>query len=294
MNRVNTVNKLNLLATQVLLVVLFFSQPAMAESLVFVAPTFPETDVNLSDGQVADSWSQITSYGNLSEYGTGGFAKFAHNETHMFALLATSTQSWIAIEFDAETDCMLNGHDTWIIYVNTADKTIDLVDGTFKGTVLPEHDAQNDLIGEAIFTSDLTYIEVIRPFDTLDSSDIVFANGSSTFMTFASEEDHTSTRTMYYLNVQFTDVGSIAAIEAPDVTDWQKIQEYTLFGAMVFAVLFGLTHYIIRQKLRPLEHGSRIIDSTIHHPPKFKERWNTLVHGVRTVNVEDQSDGGAN
>jgi hypothetical protein len=189
---------------------------------------------------------------------------------------------------------MMPNHDTWVFYIDASAKTINPIDATFKGTVAkPESDSQNDIVAEAIFTEDVTYIEVTRKFDTQDQSspDMLFANGTETYLTFASEGDHTSTRNLYYLNIQFTDVDSIIQVKAPDVTDWNTIKEYVIFGAVLFAVLFALTHYIIRQKLRPLDHGSRIIDSTILRPPKFKERWNTLIHGVKTVNIMQDLEG---
>ncbi len=286
-------SKLILLSILALTASLLISQPVIANHVVFVAPTYPEFDFSISDNKISESWGDITTYANLTEFGTGGFAKFAHNQTHMYALLGTTTDQWIAIEFDASgDDCMLSNHDTWIFYINPDEMSLNTVDSTFVGLVMPENDMQNDLYAEAIFTDDLTYVEVLRKFDTADqtSPDIVFANGSSTYLTFASDEDHDTKRHLYYLNIQFTDIGSIVAVEAPDVIDWQQIKEITLYGAMIFAVSFALTHYIVRQKLRPLEHGSRLIDSTIVTPPRFKERWNTLIHGVKTVEISSDSE----
>ncbi|OLS19482.1 MAG: hypothetical protein HeimC2_34670 [Candidatus Heimdallarchaeota archaeon LC_2] len=292
MTKSNTTNRLVLLIVQAFLITLLFTTPTAANDVVLIAPTYPDLDFSISDDKISDSWDEITTFANLTEFGLGGFAKFAHNETHIYLLLGTTTKSWIAIEFDASADeCMETNHDTWIFYINPTEKTLRSVDATFKGLAAPEIDDQNDLFGEVIFNDDLIYIEALRAFNTEDqtSPDIIFSNGSSTFLTFASEENHETTRQPYFFNVQFTDIGSIVEIESPDVINWQEIKEYVLFGAMIFAVFFALTHYIVRQKLRPLEHGSRLIDSNIVTSPKFKERWNTLIHGIKTFEVDADS-----
>lgn len=265
-----------------------------SSQLTFVAPTFPEIELNTNDGLISPEWDRISSFADVKEFGVGGFVKFSHNTTHFFALLASNSTAWIAIEFESDgQDCMVTDDDAWVFYINNQDKTIQAVDAKYSGLGIPPSDSQNDLHAEGIFSEDLTFIEVSRKLNTLDpdGADIVFANGTSIFLTFASADDHYDERTPYYLQIQFTDIDSVQIIKPPEIVDWNSRKHVILFTAMVFVVIFIAIHYIIRVRVRPLTHGSRFIDSSIMRPPKFKERWNTLVDRGKSKN-KDKIIGG--
>ncbi|MHA2097868.1 MAG: hypothetical protein ACW99A_04205, partial [Candidatus Kariarchaeaceae archaeon] len=139
-------------------------QPIIAATGTFVAPTFPESEFNVTDSIISPAWDDITSFSNVGEFGQGGFVKFSHNTTHIFALLGTNMTRWIAIEFGSDgQDCMVPDNDAWVFYINDQDKSLQSLDTKYDGLSVPEVDNQNDLISEAIFTDELTYVETMRP-----------------------------------------------------------------------------------------------------------------------------------
>ncbi|MCE7733896.1 MAG: hypothetical protein GPJ54_03390 [Candidatus Heimdallarchaeota archaeon] len=268
------------LLTIALALALIQTQPAIAATQTFVGPTFPEAELDLSDSLISTSWEDITTFSSVKEFGTGGFVKFSHNTTHVFVLLAANLTQWIAIEFGSDgQECMVTGNDAWIFYINEQEQSIQPVDSKYNGLAVPDPDTQDDLATEAIFDEDFIYIEVMRKFDTLDNSggDHVFSNGSTSYITFASKDDHFDDRTAYYLQIQFSDTGAVQDIVVPEVVDWNERKDLLLFSSLIAVTLFIATHYLVRVKFRPLAHGSRFIDSTIMKAPKFKERWNTLL-----------------
>lgn len=275
------------------------TQPVLATTQTFVGPTFPETELNLTDSLISTSWDDITTFSNVKEYGTGGFAKFSHNTTHLFVLLAANMTQWIAIEFGSDgQECMVSGNDAWVFYINEQEQSVQAIDSKYNGLAVPDPDMQNDLAIEAVFEQDLIYIEIMRKFNTLDNSggDHVFSNGSTSYLTFASKDDHYDDRTPYYLQIQFTDIGAIKQIKVPKVVDWNERKDLLLYLSLIAVTLFITTHYLVRVKFRPLAHGSRFIDSTIMKAPKFKERWNTLLDKQpkqKEDTTSDQLEGGS-
>ena len=120
----------------------------------FIAPRV-ESEVNLNDGQVTAFWSEITTYQNISEFGEGGFVKFANNETHLFSLIVyPQSNAWVSIEFEPDPDaCMTNLNDGWSFYVELNPDQVEARDIKFVGTVMPDNDAQMDLRVEGSFDS---------------------------------------------------------------------------------------------------------------------------------------------
>lgn len=243
-----------------------------------IAPTFPESNLDLSDGAISNEWPQVETYVNLTEFGDGGFIKFSHNTTHIFSLIGANDMEWVAIEFESEMDdCMIDGHDTWVFYIDTTEKSVDGIDATMRGIDEPEADTQNDLYYEATFVEEFVYIEVVRAFDTqdLESYDIPFVNGTQLVMIVASDDDHMGDRTPYYLCVVFSDRPDFV----PNIDlgiDWTKRKDILFYGGMIFAAIFVATHITMRLVLHPLKHPNSIVDSTKVKPPTLKERWNWL------------------
>ena len=243
-----------------------------------VAPNFPDNSLNLSDGVISDQWSSIQTYANLSEFGDGGFMKFSHNSTDLFALFGSNDKKWISIEFETESsDCMTAGSDAWIFYIDHNNNVVTAVDATMKGQKLPESDAQNDLHFEATFVNDFVYIEVVRKLDTQDttSPDMTFANGTEAILLVASNNDHFSARTQYYLAVSFSD--DVGDFVPPSLgVNWKARENFFFDISLLIAPAFILTHFTLRVIINPLEHPDSIIDSTAVRAPSFKERWNSI------------------
>jgi hypothetical protein len=260
-----------------------------------IAPTFPESNLDLSDGAISNEWPQIETYVNLTEYGQGGFIKFSHNTTHLFALIGAKDKDWVAIEFEPDLDnCMADGHDTWIFYMDYDSQSVDGIDATMRGIDIPEADAQNDLLYEPTFVDDFVYIEVVRPFDTLDTTsyDVTFTNGTEITMLVASNNDHMGSRTIYYLCVFFT---SHPDPYVPDIdlgVDWSEKKDLLFYGGLIFAGLFIATHITMRVILYPLTHPNSIIDSTKMTSPSLKDRWQMLraKTEVTTENIVKMED----
>jgi hypothetical protein len=244
-----------------------------------IAPTFPESNLNLSDGAISNEWPNVETYVNLTEFGTGGFLKFSHNTTHIFTLIGVNDKSWVAIEFEPDVDnCMVDGHDTWVFYIDQAGKSVDAVDATMRGIDVPEADVQNDLAYEATFQENFVYIEVVRAFDTLDTNsyDVPFMNGTEITMLVASNNDHMGSRTYYYLCVVFSDDPENFVPNIDLGIDWNKRKDILFYGGLIFAAIFILTHITMRLILYPLKHPNSIVDSTTFKSPTIKDRLRSL------------------
>ncbi len=237
----------------------------------FSSRNFSSGDLEINNNAIDDGWADIDQL-DLSTFGSGGYAKFANNGTHMFTLLrATSSLNWISIEFDYEsTGCMK--HDGWVFYLSNGE--VDAKDVYFEGTVSPTVDSQNDLLVESVVDNNMVDIEIIRTFNTADTTDIEFLNDTVTFIAFASDTDHFEERETFYLSIKYYDLADGAVLpvdeelnfDIPQSTDWTPVKKNVLYGALLFVGVFIHIHHTIRVAFRPLEHGSRIVDSNFKAP----------------------------
>ncbi|MHA1947006.1 MAG: hypothetical protein ACXAC6_10365 [Candidatus Hodarchaeales archaeon] len=243
-------------------------------------------DLNLSDGQIATFWECISSYRNVSEYGEGGFVKFANNKTHLFALIVCVTDSeWVSVEFDADsTACMQNEHDGWAFYIDEEAQAVEAKDVYFMGTRMPDIDSENDLSIESVFSGNTVFIEVVRPFATENCGptgcDIVYLNASLNNVQFASKDDHYGAHTISYLLITDQLIGEdlVLPIDIPSIINYDEIKfnvfNFTLFGVFGFLIL----HLIRRVIISPIKHEHRLITSSMTNEenwnvPTFKQRW---------------------
>jgi len=253
----------------------------------FVSPK-TNSSLNLNDGQIAPFWSNVTIYENISEFGSGGYAKFANNGTYLFSLIVfPDYNEWISIEFEPSPDaCMTNLNDGWSFYLPGSNQ-VQEIDVKFVGSVKPENDAQNDISIESIFTGGLVYIEVVRPFDTGDTAgyDIVLQNGSLNIIQFASENDHFSLHTNYYLLTTDYSIDSIDSIDNESTSPPIVIPvipvginlnqiKYTIIATVPIGLfIFIIFHAIRRVITKPIKHEYARIVGNSHTPPTFKKRW---------------------
>jgi len=262
-----------------------------AQSSGFVSSNRKVT-LNLINGEVDSFWSNVSSYQNISEFGAGGYVKFANNETHVLSLIAcVKTSEWVSIEFDADaSDCMQSGHDGWTFYLDEASSSVEAQDGHFVGKRRPDIDTQNDLSIESVFSDDVVFIEVARKFDTADIEgyDIVYENQSLNMVQFASDTDHYGAHTIFYL---LTNISKFEGGEAPgDIplpTDLPTIINYDQLKIDVLGITliagfgFIFLHLIRRVILSPIRHDYRLVSTEIptkmqnhYKVPTFKDRWN--------------------
>ncbi|MFX1286312.1 MAG: hypothetical protein ACFFB5_21945 [Promethearchaeota archaeon] len=237
-------------------------------------------DINLNDGEITSFWVNITTYQNVTEFGEQGYVKFANNETHLYALLVSSIENtWISVEFEPDpSQCMKNLNDGWSFYIDKENETVLAKDIMFIGTRIPEDDEKNDLQIESVFSEGLVYIEVIRPFDTLDPDglDIVFENGSTNLLRFASEKKHFGNHDIYYLYVHVgsdSTEGELIIPDIPETVDLNQVK-FLLLGITPIGV-FGFMgiHLIRRVFYSPIYHDHGRIVSSSWKPPTFVERF---------------------
>ncbi|MFW9903529.1 MAG: hypothetical protein ACFFFH_04290 [Candidatus Thorarchaeota archaeon] len=238
--------------------------------------------IDLNDGQITPFWTEVTTYQDIHEFGGSGFIKFANNGTHLFALLASSSNSaWISVEFEPDSSvCMKNLNDGWTFYINEKEKTVIAKDIMFKGTRIPEDDEKNDLRIESVFSEGIVYIEVVRPFDTsdLDGYDIAFHNDSTNLLHFASNENHFGNHEIYYLYIYVSaeslgTLTSIPDIPLPNTVELNQVK-FLLLGITPVGV-FGFVgiHLIRRVAYSPISHEHGRIVSSSWKPPTFVERF---------------------
>jgi hypothetical protein len=253
------------------------------QMLGFIGSSVPLKNVDLNNGRIETGWNDATHYLDLPEYGPNGQAKFANNGTHLFALFTTTLdQEWVAVEFNAqEADCMYGSNDAWTFYINEQSGVVEAQDGSMDGRDYPNIDGQNDLLFETEITDDMIQIEVVRKFDTGDTTgnDVVFQNDTDgsgvVYLMFASKSDHYSDRTIYYLSVQVSETGGVRDLLIMEGRDWDKFQMIILQLGIFAVVGFITIHFTVRGILRPLKHGSRIVGSD-YRPPTFKERMHEI------------------
>jgi hypothetical protein len=243
-------------------------------------------DLNLSDGQIATFWECIFSYQNVSEFGLGGYVKFANNKTHLFSLVVCTTDSeWVSIEFNPDpTGCMQNEHDGWAFYIDEASQEVEAQDVYFIGQRMPDIDTENDLTIESIFSGDLVFIEVVRPFATENCGptgcDIVYLNASLNNVQFASKDDHYGAHTINYLLISDQLIGEdlVLPTNLPSIINYDEIK-INVFNFTILGVLgFLLLHFVRRVIISPIKHEHRLITpSKIKEEnwsvPTFKQRW---------------------
>ncbi|MFX0092265.1 MAG: hypothetical protein ACFFBD_10930 [Candidatus Hodarchaeota archaeon] len=238
--------------------------------------------LDLTDNQIASFWSSVDIYENVSEFGTEGYAKFANNRTHIFALLVCSQDSeWISIEFEAtDSTCMKNLNDGWSFYIDDTENSVQAKDVSFVGAVIPTDDVKNDLSIEYIFSGDLVFIEVVRSFDTQDSDgyDLVYQNTTLVDVIFASKANHFGSHILYFLYVQIFDTegtGTPPPTTLPTIPT--RIDLFDLkFGILALSII-GVVGFIVVNSLRllivPIKHkAKRIIDSS-WKSPSLGKRW---------------------
>ncbi|MHA1976355.1 MAG: hypothetical protein ACW98F_10650 [Candidatus Hodarchaeales archaeon] len=243
-------------------------------------------DLNLSDGQIATFWECISSYQNISEYGPGGFVKFANNKTHLFSLVVCAADSeWVSLEFNADpTGCMQIEHDGWAFYIDEGAQTVEARDVYFIGTRMPDIDSKNDLSIESIFLDNKVFIEVVRPFTTENCGptgcDIIYMNASLNNVQFASKDDHYGAHTIFYLLVTDQPIGEdpILPPGMPSIINYDEIK-FNVFNLTVLGVLaFLILHFVRRVLISPIKHEHRLITPSMTNEgnwkaPTFKQRW---------------------
>ncbi|MHA2074675.1 MAG: hypothetical protein ACW97X_08660 [Candidatus Hodarchaeales archaeon] len=262
-------------------------QAVVSETMAgFLAPDISQ--LNLTDGEIESTWESVNIYQDISEFRDGGYAKFANNQSHLFSLFVCSTElEWISVEFEPDSSmCMANMNDGWTFYINQETSMVTAKDVNFVGTVIPSDDSKNDLSFESIVVGDQVFIEVSRPFNTLDTGgyDIVYQNGSLNILQFASKGSHFGQHTFYYLLVTSQSVtgsggdpgenpGPVILPEIPQVVDLSQLK-FILIGVTPIGVFgFIFLHLIRRVITSPIQHGYNRIASNSFKPPTFKERW---------------------
>ncbi|MHA1994121.1 MAG: hypothetical protein ACW97Z_06245 [Candidatus Hodarchaeales archaeon] len=245
----------------------------------FVAPKAP-ANLNLNDGSIADFWVNVTSYQNVSEFGEGGFVKFANNETHLYSLLVFPKDSdWVSVEFEPEPDaCMTNLNDGWSLYVTESPDTVEAKDIKFVGVQMPDDDEQKDIAIESVFEDNLAYVELVRPFDTGDTDgfDIAYYNGSLNMMQFASEANHIGAHTDYYLLVTDSLAGEVPDdpnVDIPVGVNLGQIKFLLLGITPLGVIVFIIFHAFRRVYSSPIKHGYERVVGNGHKPPTFMKRW---------------------
>jgi hypothetical protein len=243
------------------------------------------TSLNLNDGQIDPFWECISEYQNVTEFGPGGYVKFSNNKSHLFSLVVCAADSeWVSIEFDADSsNCMATQHDGWAFYIDEISQTVEARDVHFVGTRYPEIDDDNDLSIESIFSGDLVFIEVMRPFATreCDSTgcDIVYMNKTVSQIQFASEADHYGAHTIYYLLITDKPIGEGygALPDLPSIINCDEIKISVLNLTVVGVFGFMILHFIRRVIFSPIKHESRVVlNSSVpgfNGSPSFRERW---------------------
>jgi hypothetical protein len=245
------------------------------------------SNIDLTDGQTEQFWSNITVYEEISEFGPEGYVKFANNGTHLFALFVTTVDNvWISIEFEPEPEeCMTNLNDGWVIYMlHNTNETL-AKDIKFMGTVRPDDDVQKDISVESIFADSYVSIEVMRPFNTNDveGNDITFNNGSLNMIQFASDKNHIGVRQDYYLFISDQVVAGAEVTVTPEeiiiptnipTNNFNVNQlKFILLGLTPISVFaFMIVHTARRVYSSPIENENvRAVDKSFK-APTFMER----------------------
>ena len=267
-------------------------EPVLGEtnSIADSPPGFVSGDcaeiLNLTDDQIATFWDCISSYQNVSEFGSEGYVKFANNKTHLFGLVVcTADSEWVSIEFNADTTgCMQTGHDGWSFYITEDSQSVEAFDVYFMGTRIPDIDSENNLIIESIFSGDLVFIEVVRPFVTNNCGptgcDITYINASLSNIQFASKDDHYGSHTIFYLLIsdQLIGEGVILPPDLPGIINYDEIKFNILSITAMSLFGFLVIHFVRRVVFSPIKHEHRLISSSMvanneWSAPNFKERF---------------------
>jgi hypothetical protein len=245
----------------------------------FIAAKAP-TDVNLNDGLLSEFWVNVTSYQNISEFGEGGYVKFANNDSHLYSLLVFPRDSgWVSVEFEPEPDeCMTNLNDGWSFYTSESPDSVEAKDIKFVGVRMPDDDMQTDIKIEAIFESNMAYVELVRPFDTSDPDgfDIVYTNGSLNMMQFASQADHIGAHKDYFLLITDSMVGEEPQDPGVDIPTGANLGQikFLLLGATPLGVfVFIIFHAFRRVFSSPIKHDFDRVVGNSHKAPTFMERF---------------------
>ncbi|PWI47403.1 hypothetical protein CEE45_11930 [Candidatus Heimdallarchaeota archaeon B3_Heim] len=245
----------------------------------FIAPKVL-TNVSLNDGLISEFWVNITSYQNISEYGEGGFVKFANNATHLYSLLVFPKDSdWVSVEFEPDPEaCMTNLNDGWSFYTSESPDSVEAKDVKFIGIRKPEDDTQKNLAIESVFVDNLAYVELVRPFDTEDADgfDITYSNGSLNMLQFASKASHFGAHTDYYLLITDSIIGEVPLDPIVDIPVGANLGQikFLLLGVTPAGVfVFIIFHAIRRVFTSPIQHGYERVVGNSYKPPTFMERW---------------------
>ena len=251
------------------------------------------SNINLTDGQTEDFWSNITVYQNVSEYGSGGYVKFANNGSHLFSLFVSARDNeWISIEFEPDPDeCMTNLNDGWTIYINQTEDVTTHKDIKFVGTVRPEDDSQVDISTESIFIGEYVFVEILRPFETndIEGFDISFSNGSLNMIQFASEKEHFGARRDYYLFLTDQVVAGgegtgnpdevidpddiIIPTDIPSTFNVNQLKFIMLGVTPIGFFVFMIVHTARRVISSPIENENTRAVNKSFRPPNFMKRF---------------------
>lgn len=256
-------------------------------SVGFVAPQ-TTAPLNLTNNDIEPFWESVNQHHqNVTE--VGGYVKFANNATHLYCLLSTQTSSWassgednswISIEFEPDSSCMASSNDGWSFYLDKDTGDIQAFDVNFIGTQIPDLDIAQDLTFEVIKENDSINIEVLRAFNTSDplGQDIVYFNGSTHMIQFASASSHMSSHVKYYLYI--TDTSIDAPIVPPEINtpvDINQLKPVILVASTAAVMAFIVVHFLRRVLQAPIRHDyTRAATLAKARPPKFVERWREL------------------
>jgi hypothetical protein len=256
--------------------------------LGFVSPRTNAT-LNLTNNEIESFWELVNPYHqNVSEF--GGSVRFANNNTHLYSLIITQTDSWadqdednswLSIEFEPDASCMANSNDGWSFYLDEGTGDVQVFDVNFiSASQKPDLDVAQDLSIEVIKENETISIEVLRKFNTSDplGQDIAFFNGSTHLIQFASASSHIKTHTKYYLYI--TDTSIDKPIIAPDIdipVDLNSLKPVILVVATVSVLGFIVLHFLRRVLQAPIRHDyTRAATLDKARPPKFMERLREL------------------
>jgi hypothetical protein len=234
---------------------------------------FTDKLISISDGIVDEIWEDFQAEKLfVSEFGTGGYFLTAQNGFYMFALFVyESSIDWVSIEFDALPDTdnhMLDGHDGWTFGLGTTSDRQYVGDGYFVGgDGAPEDDLRDDIFFETFEVESMTYVEMIRPFDTNDPDghDIVFNSTAILDIQFASSLLHINydvPHNIYSWTIsELTPSGG--TVEPPPANGGSgnpgELSDIVFVFSFTMVLVTGFIHAMLRVVSRPIKHDKRIV-----------------------------------
>ncbi|MHA2337334.1 MAG: hypothetical protein ACXACX_08520 [Candidatus Hodarchaeales archaeon] len=239
--------------------------------------------ISISDGVVDEIWDDFQAEKLfVSEFGSGGFILTAQNGFYIFALIVyESSNTWVSIEFDALPDTdnhMLDGHDGWTFGLGATQRQY-VGDGYFiGGSGEPEDDFRDDILFETFEDESMTYVEMIRPFDTSDPDghDVVFNSTAILDVQFASSSSHIGTgHNIYSWTISELTPSGGTVEPPPDDTGSSnpgELSDIVFVFSFTLVLATGLVHAGLRVVSRPIKHDKRIVQvDRLPDQPRFRD-----------------------